>query len=64
MNYDYEKLREDLSEYFEKCVSNDPFALIDFVRTEIYKDEELPNLAKKAKINLEKYIVEKQEKKR
>ena len=56
---DYNRLREDLIEYFGTAMFNgSPLAIIEISKIEYATDEELIDIAQKTNFNLEKYIKE------
>lgn len=58
-NIDYNRLREDLIEYFGTAMFNGfPLAIIEISKIEYATDEELIDMAQKNNFNLEKYTRE------
>lgn len=64
MEIDYEKLRDALFKHFENELPTIPEALFNLLRVEGASDEELLVIARREKIDLNDYIMEKQEKKK
>jgi len=59
MKIDYEKLREDLTDFYENDIPNDPEAVIKFLRVSLINNDELITIAQKENIDLNKYTIEK-----
>lgn len=59
MNIDYEKLRQDLVDYFGSAMVFFPVAVMDVVRIENASDEELLQVANQNGFDLSKYELDK-----
>ena len=57
MNYDYERLRKDLVEYFGSALAYNPMAIIDVNRVQNATNIELEEIARKNKITLSDYVI-------
>ena len=57
MNYDYERLRKDLAEYFGSALAYNPMAIIDVNRVQNATNIELEEIARKNKITLSDYVI-------
>ena len=55
MNIDYEKLRQDLIDYFGSAMGIFPIAIIDVVRVENASNSELLEIANQNGFDLNKY---------
>ncbi len=56
MEIDYERLREDLLDYFGTALQTEPFALVDMFRVEFAEDDELLYIARKNNFNVNDYV--------
>jgi len=57
MNYDYERLRKDLVEYFGSALAYNPMAIMDVNRVQNATNIELEEIARKNKITLSDYVI-------
>lgn len=55
MNIDYEKLRQDLKDYFGTAIGFMPVAIMDVIRVENASEEELIQIAIQNGFNLSEY---------
>ena len=56
---DYEKLRNDLIDYFGTAFTLNPLAMVDLFRVQNASDEELVDIAKRNGFDLTKYFTDK-----
>ena len=56
MEIDYERLRNDLIDYYGTALSYEPLAVIGIIRVDTSTDDELISIANKEKININNYI--------
>ena len=57
MNYDYERLRKDLVEYFGSALAYNPMAIMDVHKAQNASNKELEEIARKNKIALTDYVI-------
>ena len=57
MNYDYERLRKDLVEYFGSALVYNPMAIMDVNKVQNASNIELEEIARKNKIALTDYVI-------
>ena len=57
MNYDYDRLRRDLVEYFGSALAFNPMAIMDLNKVQNASNIELEEIARKNKIALTDYVI-------
>lgn len=57
MNYDYERLRKDLVEYFGSALAYNPMAIMDVNKVQNASNKELEEIARKNRVVLSDYII-------
>ena len=57
MNYDYERLRKDLVEYFCSALAYNPMAIMDVNKVQNASNKELEEIARKNRVVLSDYII-------
>ena len=57
MNYDYDRLRRDLLEYFGSALAFNPMAIMDVNKVQNASNIELEEIARKNKIALTDYVI-------
>ena len=57
MNYDYERLRKDLVEYFGSALTYNPMAIMDVHKVQNASNKELEEIARKNQVVLSDYII-------
>lgn len=57
MNYDYERLRKDLVEYFGSALVYNPMAIMDVNKVQNASNKELEEIARKNQVVLSDYII-------
>lgn len=57
MNYDYERLRKDLVEYFGSALVYNPMAIMDVHKAQNASNKELEEIARKNQVVLSDYII-------
>ncbi len=59
MEIDYERLRNDLLDYYGTALQVEPFALADIIRVETAENDELLAIARRENFDLNNYIMDK-----
>lgn len=57
MNYDYERLRKDLVEYFGSALAYNPMAIMDVNKVQNASNKELEEIARKNRMSLSDYVI-------